>query len=305
MLPNRFPDHGSAPEYNSVDASLWFVIAAHEYLAAAAPAPDVREPLIVAVTAILDGYTHGTRYGIRVDDDGLLACGVPGVQLTWMDAKVGDEVITPRIGKPVEVQALWFNALSGAGEQFASMADSVKWAFARRFPNPAAGCLYDVVDADHVAQRVDARVRPNQILAVGGLPYRLLDGEVARAVVNCVESELLTPLGLRTLAPGDPVYRGHYAGGVAERDRAYHQGTAWPWLTGAFVDAWLNVHGDDASHRAEARHRFVAPLEAHLAVAGLGHVSEIADGDAPHAPRGCPFQAWSLGELIRARALTT
>ena len=149
---------------------------------------------------------------------------------------------------------------------------------------------------------MDGRVRPNQIFAAGGLPYRLVDGDVARAIVECVETELLTPLGLRTLAPSDPAYRGHYEGGGPERDRAYHQGTAWPWLTGAFVDAWLNVHGDDASHRAEARRRFIAPIEAHLPVAGLGHVSEIADGDAPHAPRGCPFQAWSLGELIRARA---
>jgi len=304
MLPNRFPDHGSAPEYNSVDASLWFVIAAHEFLAAATPAPDVRARLVAVVTAILDGYARGTRYGIRRDDDGLLACGTPGVQVTWMDAKVGSEVITPRIGKPVEVQALWFSALSGAGGRFAPMAEEVRVAFALRFPNVAAGCLHDVVDADHVAGRVNASIRPNQIFAVGGLPHTLLNGDVARAVVSRVESDLLTPLGLRTLAPSDPAYRGRYEGNGAERDRAYHQGTAWPWLTGAFVDAWLNVHGDGPAQRAEARRRFVAPIEAHLAVAGLGHVSEIADGDAPHAPRGCPFQAWSLGELIRARART-
>jgi glycogen debranching enzyme len=160
------------------------------------------------------------------------------------------------------------------------------------------------VDVDHVAGRVDACVRPNQIFAVGGLPRAILGGDVARAVVVTVERELLTPLGLRSLAPSDPAYRGRYEGGVAERDGAYHQGTAWPWLMGAFIDAWLNVNGDDDRTRALARDRFVAPLEAHLGVAGLGHVSEIADGDAPHTPRGCPFQAWSLGELIRARART-
>ncbi|HUX24388.1 MAG TPA: amylo-alpha-1,6-glucosidase, partial [Burkholderiales bacterium] len=304
MLPNRFPDDAAAPEYNSVDASLWYVVAVHEFLEAARPETRVRDTLIEACWTILDGYAAGTRYGIRMDSDGLLACGVPGVQLTWMDAKVGDHVVTPRIGKPVEVQALWINALRCVGGRDGAIAEQAQAAFCKRFWNAAAGCLYDVVDADHERGRIDASLRPNQILAVGGLPHALVDGEQARAVVATVERELLTPMGLRSLAPRDPAYRGRYEGGVAERDGAYHQGTVWPWLIAAFVDAWLRVEGDDAAHREQARRRFLAPLQAHLETAGLGHVAEIADGDAPHTPRGCPFQAWSLGELLRALART-
>jgi len=304
MLPNRFPDDAAAPEYNSVDASLWYVVAVHEFLEAARPETRVRDTLIEACWTILDGYAAGTRFGIRMDSDGLLACGVPGVQLTWMDAKLGDHVVTPRIGKPVEVQALWINALRCVGGRDGAIAEQAQAAFGKRFWNAAAGCLYDVVDADHERGRVDASLRPNQILAVGGLPHALVDGEQARAVVATVERELLTPMGLRSLAPRDPAYRGRYEGGVAERDGAYHQGTVWPWLIAAFVDAWLRVEGDDAAHREQARRRFLAPLQAHLETAGLGHVAEIADGDAPHTPRGCPFQAWSLGELLRALART-
>jgi glycogen debranching enzyme len=213
-------------------------------------------------------------------------------------------VITPRIGKPVEIQALWINALRCAGGRHDALADCAQAAFIARFPNPATGCLYDVVDVDHVAGRVDASIRPNQIFAVGGLPHHIVVGETARAVVATVERELVTPVGLRTLARGDPAYQPHCEGGVPERDGAYHQGTVWPWLMGGFVDAWLNVNDDDEAHRAEARQRFLAPLQQHLEVAGLGHVSEIADGDFPHTPRGCPFQAWSLGELLRALART-
>ncbi|MEO8345445.1 MAG: amylo-alpha-1,6-glucosidase [Betaproteobacteria bacterium] len=304
MLPNRYPEHGGTPEYNSVDASLWFVVVVHELIAAAQPDDVVRARLLGAATAILDGYAVGTRFGIRMDEDGLLACGVPGVQLTWMDARVGERVITPRTGKPVEIQALWINALRCTGGSHAAMADRAQAAFSARFWNPATHCLSDVVDVDHVAGNVDASVRPNQIFAVGGLTHRLVDGEVARAVVATVEHELLTPLGLRTLSPGDPAYRPRCEGGVPERDGAYHQGTVWPWLIGGFVDAWLNVHGDDDANRTLARRCFVAPLLDHLQVAGLGHVSEIVDGDPPHTPRGCPFQAWSLGELIRALART-
>jgi predicted glycogen debranching enzyme len=304
MLPNRFADRGDAPEYNAVDASLWFVIVVHELIAAHAPAPDVRARLLAAVTAILDGYASGTRYGIRMDDDGLLACGVAGIALTWMDAKVGDRPITPRTGKPVEVQALWINALRLAGGRCPAIANRAQASFRARFWNAAASCLYDVVDADHVAGRMDASLRPNQILAVGGLPFALVDGGQARSIVDTVERELVTPMGLRSLATTDPAYRSRYEGDVAQRDGAYHQGTAWPWLIGSFVDAWLRVHGDGPAQRAMARERFVAPFDAHLQVAGLGHVSEIADGDWPHEPRGCPFQAWSLGELIRARERT-
>jgi len=299
MLPNRFAEDGSVPEFNSVDASLWFVVVVHEFLVLARPAASVRTQLLRATTAILDGYAAGTRYGIRMDADGLLACGVAGMQLTWMDARVDGRVITPRIGKPVEVQMLWINALRGAGGRYAALAHRAETAFVTRFWNAAADCLYDVVDVDHVAGRNDASVRPNQIFAAGGLPHSI-GGDIARAVVTAVERELLTPLGLRTLASTDPAYQPRYEGDVASRDGAYHQGTAWPWLIGAFVDAWLNVNGHDSVHRGAARARFVAPLLDHLNVAGLGHVSEIADGDPPHTPRGCPFQAWSLGELIRA-----
>lgn len=310
MLPNRFPDAGPAPEYNAVDASLWFIVAAHELLALDRAgqhcAPGTRERLAGTIDAILTGYAEGTRYGIGAAPDALLAAGVPGVQLTWMDAKTGDHVVTPRIGKPVEVQALWINALAiGArlptaqAPRWSALEMRARQAFAARFINPASGALYDVVDVDHAALALDASVRPNQIFAVGGLPFRVLDRNTALPVVNQVERALLTPLGLRSLAPDDAAYIGRYAGAPAERDAAYHQGTVWPWLSGAFVDAWLYVHGDSADSRAQARQRFLAPLLAHLDTAGLGHVSEIADGDAPHQPRGCPFQAWSLGELIR------
>ena len=305
MLPNRFPDHGEAPEFNAVDASLWFVIAVHEFLEAAVPDAALRECLLSAVRAILDGYAAGTRYGIGMEADGLIACGVPGVQLTWMDAKTGDHVVTPRIGKPVEVQALWINALRCAGGSYAAVAERAQQSFDGRFWNADAQCLFDVIDADHVPGRVDASIRPNQIFAVGGLPFALLAGERAAAVVAKVEAELLTPMGLRSLSPADPAHRGHCTGSPTERDGAYHQGTVWPWLTGAFVDAWLRVNGDTAARRKAIRQRCLAPLLAHRdQAAGLGHVSEIADGDAPHTPRGCPFQAWSLGELIRALART-
>lgn len=299
MLPNRFPDGGETPEFNAVDASLWYVIAAYEHMRAASPAPAVQGELMGAIEAILDGYGHGTRYAIGADDDGLLAAGVPGVQLTWMDAKVGDHVVTPRIGKPVEVQALWINALRIGGPRFADLHARARASFEERFWNAETGCLYDVVDVDHQAGRNDAAIRPNQIFAIGGLSFALLDGDRARSVVEVVERDLLTPMGLRSLAPSDPAYRPHYGGGVPERDGAYHQGTVWPWLLGPFVEAWLRVRGDTQETRREATSRFLAPVRANLAGHGLGHVSEIADGAPPHTPHGCPFQAWSLGELIR------
>jgi glycogen debranching enzyme len=248
----------------------------------------------------------GTRYGIRADSDGLLCAGEPGTQLTWMDAKLGDWVVTPRIGKPVEVQALWINALRiGAAwsPRWQDMEVRAHAAFAARFPNPATDGLYDVVDADHVPGQVDGRIRPNQILAVGGLPFPLLEGEAARQVVEVVETRLLTPLGLRTLAPDDPAYVPYYRGGPHERDSAYHQGTAWPWLMGPFVEAWLRVRGNTPAAQRAARRRFLAPLVAHLGTAGLGHVCEVVDAEPPHTPGGCPFQAWSLGELIRIERL--
>jgi predicted glycogen debranching enzyme len=239
-----------------------------------------------------------------MDEDGLIAAGVAGVQLTWMDAKVGDWVVTPRIGKPVEIQALWYNALSIAAHRSPALADLASHtlaSFRHRFWN--VGSLFDVVDVDHHCGQNDAAMRPNQILAVGGMPLALLEPEQAARVIEAVEEQLLTPMGLRSLAPDAPAYQGRYEGDGRARDGAYHQGTVWPWLIGPFVEAWLRQRGFSAEARAEAERRFVAPLREHLNVAGLGHVSEIADGAPPHTPRGCPFQAWSLAELLRMTRL--
>jgi predicted glycogen debranching enzyme len=314
MLPNRFPDRPGQPlEYNSVDAALWYVIAVHDTLAAAArhrhPVPPAeRAALAAAVASILEGYARGTRHGIHLDADGLLAAGLPGLQLTWMDAKVGDRVITPRVGKPIEVQALWLNALRLAAADFPDAPGAGLWprlhergllAFHERFWDPERGHLHDLVDPGHRPGESDPTFRPNQVLAVGGLPLALIEGAAARRIVDAVEARLWTPLGLRTLAPGEPGYAPRYRGGVAERDAAYHQGTAWPWLLGPFVEAWVRVRGSTPEAKAEARARFLAPLLAHLDQAGLGHVSEIADAEPPHTPRGCPFQAWSVGEALR------
>ncbi len=306
MLPNRYPDRGGAPEYNSVDASLWYVIAVHDFLVAAdrlgfEVLPSQQSALRSAVDAILAGYAAGTRYGIRADDDGLLACGSPGVQLTWMDAKVGDWVVTPRSGKPVEIQALWLNALWAAGhwtDRWTQVLAAGTSAFGARFWNDAEGCLFDVVDVDHEPGRNDATFRPNQIFAIGGLPLPLLDGPRATRVVDAVEARLVTPMGLRSLAPGSPGYAPHYEGNGAERDARYHQGTVWPWLIGPFVEAWLRVRGSSRETRREARVRFLSPL-LDLAARSGGQLPEIADAEPPHTPRGCPCQAWSVAEALR------
>jgi glycogen debranching enzyme len=219
-----------------------------------------------------------------------------------MDAKVGDWVVTPRRGKPVEIQALWLNALASAARldgRLETLRERARLAFGRRFWNPERHMLFDVIDVDGATGKVDAACRPNQIFAVGGLPLSLLSSEQARAVVDAVERELWTPLGLRSLERHHPDYQPRYTGGVQSRDGAYHQGTVWPWLMGAFVDAWVKVRGSTPEAKEQARARFVLPLREHLQTAGLGHVSEIADADAPHTPRGCPFQAWSVGELLR------
>jgi predicted glycogen debranching enzyme len=305
MLPNRFPDRGEKPEFNSVDASLWYIIAVYEYLSlrrdqSSDTAIAETKRLHSAVDAILMGYARGTRFNIHADEDGLLACGQPGMQLSWMDAKVGDWVVTPRIGKPVEVQALWLNAL-WIGNRF-----SGKWVelfekgsstFLTRFWN--GSFLFDVVDCDHRSNVNDPSLRPNQIFAVGGLPLPLLEGKRARQVVEIVETNLLTPIGLRSLGPEEPGYMAHYQGNAIQRDGSYHQGTVWPWLIGAFVEAWLRARGNSDQAKIEARSRFLGPFSDHLNDAGLGHISEIADAEPPHTPRGCPFQAWSLGEYIR------
>jgi glycogen debranching enzyme len=217
-----------------------------------------------------------------------------------MDAKVGDWVVTPRIGKPVEVQALWLNALAfaaGLDRSWKRPLEKGMRSFEERFWNPD-GYLHDVVDSDHVSGAVDSTFRPNQIFAVGGLPRAVLrDRKKARAVVDAVEERLWTPMGLRSLDPAQARYTGAYRGGVLERDGSYHQGTVWPWLAGAFIEAWVRVRGETPRARLSARARFLEPL---LARAASGHLAEIADGDSPHLPRGCPFQAWSVGEALRA-----
>ena len=307
MLPNRFPDQGDKPEYNSVDASLWYIIAVHDFLEAMKTGGRKlfewqKKALRQAVEAILTGYSQGARFGIHMDQDYLLAAGVPGVQLTWMDSKIGDWVVTPRTGKPVEVQALWLNALwvaSQFSERWKALFARGQENFGARFWNEQSGSLYDVVDVDHQPGKVDAVFRPNQILAIGGLPISLIEGERAKRVVEAVTQRLWTPLGLRSLAPEESGYTLRYEGGVRERDSAYHQGTVWPWLIGPFVEAWVRVHGESDNAKREARTRFLTPIMEHLNNAGLGHVSEIADADSPHKPRGCPFQAWSVGEALR------
>jgi len=305
MLPNRFPDAGETPEYNTVDAALWFFEAARAYLAYTHDLEFVRDELYPVFADIISWHTRGTRYGIKVDSSGLLASGELGVQLTWMDAKVGDWVITPRRGKPVEIQALWYNALcimedlasrfgsEAAQKRYRHMAAVAQWSFNRLFWNEKLGCLYDVVNGGPP----DPSIRPNQIFAVS-LPHGMLRQDRARRVVEKVEEHLLTPFGLRTLAPSDPLYRGHYTGGPKERDGAYHQGTVWPWLLGPFITAYIKVNGEseEARHQAQA---WLSPLESHLTDAGLGHISEIFEGDAPHRPCGCIAQAWSVAEILR------
>jgi len=306
MLPNRFPDAGEPTEYNSVDGTLWFFEAIRAYADYTGDYEFVRKYLYAVLTDIMAWYVRGTRYGIRIDDSGLLASGAPGVQLTWMDAKVGDWVVTPREGKPVEIQALWYNALrtmedlasrfgdSAAEKRYAKMATVARWSFNRLFWNESTGCLYDVVNGDPP----DASIRPNQILAVS-LHYGMVARGRAHAIVDVVARELLTPYGLRTLARSDPHYVGHYAGDQHARDSAYHQGTVWPWLLGPFLSAYVAVNGGTAEARMQAA-KWLGPFHQHLREAGLGQVSEILDGDPPHRPRGCIAQAWSVAELLRA-----
>jgi len=303
MLPNRFPDGGEAPEYNSVDAALWYFVAAHRYLEASGDEAFVLGELIPVLDDIVAWHERGTRHGIRVDADGLLRAGESGVPLTWMDAKVGDRAVTPRHGKPVEIQALWYNALSiladlkkraGSAAEAAALlsrAKAVKERFVDVFWNAEAGCLFDVVDGD----RKDASIRPNQVFALS-LPYPLLPKDKARAVLAIIEEMLLTPYGLRSLAPGDPAYHGRYEGGPAERDASYHQGAVWSWLLGPYAEALVKTGGAVGKPKARKALEGIAP---HLLEEGLGTISEIFDGDAPHAAHGCPAQAWSVGEVLR------
>lgn len=304
LLPNRFPDGGEAAEYNTVDATLWYFIAIDDYTRASRDRGLARE-LYPVLADIVDWHARGTRHGIRMDDrDGLLAAGESGVQLTWMDAKVGDWVVTPRIGKPVEINALWINALAIlerlAREQedmprarmLKSLIARARASFAGRFWSAKDGYLYDVIDTPEGVD--DASLRPNQVFAVS-LPENLLSTEQARAVVDACAAHLLTSQGLRSLAPCDPRYTGHYGGGPLERDGAYHQGTVWSWLLGPFALAHYRAHGD-----ARAARSFLEPVALHLAEGCLGSVSEIFSGNPPHEPEGCFAQAWGVAETLRA-----
>lgn len=304
MLPNRWPDSGEVPEYNTVDATLWFFETIGALIRQTRDYEFLRSNLIEILYDIIDWHVRGTRFGIRVQENGLLHCGEAGSQLTWMDAKVNGVPVTPRVGMPVEIQALWYNALrlmqyfsselgdAVRAERYDSMAKKARSSFNALFWNAAISSLYDVVDGDWR----DGSIRPNQIFAVA-LTHPLIDGERAREVVDCVEHELLTQFGLRTLSPADSGYVGRCEGPPAIRDAAYHQGTVWSWLLGPFVTAYLRVHDNSAGSRQQAR-TWLGGMEEHLNDAGLGQISEIFDGDPPHHPRGCIAQAWSVGELM-------
>ena len=306
MLPNRFPDVGSEAEYNTVDATLWYFEAIRAYAEKTNDFDFVRNELYAKLADVVFCHLRGTRYNIHVDTDGLLYAGEDGTQLTWMDAKYGDEVFTPRRGKPVEIQALWYNALrimadfaerfehAEDAKRFSQMAEIAKEHFNRTFWNEAEQCLFDVA----VNGKRDASVRPNQIFAVS-LNYAILDDkEKAKKVVEKVEKELLTPFGLRSLAPDDEQYRPIYTGSPFERDSAYHQGTVWAWLIGGFVDA-LRKFSENAEETEAKITKILEGFEAHLSEAGIGQISEIFDADAPFKPRGCFAQAWSVAEVLR------
>src|SRR3984893_4733055 len=301
MLPINFPDAGGRPEYNTVDAALWFFEAVRQYFAATQDIETLAK-LFLVMSQMIDAHMAGTRYHIHVDQaDGLLYAGEPGVQLTWMDAKVADWVVTPRIGKPVEINALWFNALetmaslapaaNKSAEPFTKLAERVKQSFFK-FWNDRAGYCYDVLDAPGIGN--DAALRPNQIFAVS-LPQSPLPPKQQKAVVDICARRLVTSYGLRSLAQTEPGYQGHYGGNSRERDGAYHQGTVWGWLLGPFVLAHLRVYAD-----RDVALSFLEPLGKQIHSHGLGTLSEIFDGEPPFTPRGCIAQAWTVAEVLRA-----
>jgi predicted glycogen debranching enzyme len=311
LLPNRFSDAaGGLPEYNTGDATLWMFQALRQWLEAGGDRGFLRDKFYPAAREIIEWHRRGTHYNIHVDpEDHLLFAGWPGTQLTWMDAKVGDWVVTPRHGKPVEINALWHGALrlmsewaqelqdAPRAQEYREEADAVEAGFRRRFWNESRQCLYDVITADGPV----TKVRPNQIFAVS-LPHALLDRDQQQAVVRTVERQLLTPVGLRTLERGDPEYKPHYQGSPWERDAAYHQGTVWPWLLGPFVDAYLNAFGK-TPETLEFCRGLIESLEAEAAKSGcVNSIAEIYDAEEPRRPRGCPAQAWSVAEAARVRA---
>jgi predicted glycogen debranching enzyme len=303
MLPNTFPDAQGPPDYNAVDATLWLFEAARQYLEYSNDVEFVRMQFYDKLKDIVEWHVRGARFGIHMDTDGLLTAGDPTTQLTWMDARIGNRPVTSRNGKPVEIQALWYNALrftarlakdfgdENAGAFHEELAAKTAMNFDASFWNEEAGCLYDVIDCD----RRDSSLRPNQVIALS-LGYCAIPETRARRILAVVEKGLLTPFGLRTLAPSEPGYRGRYEGSVADRDAAYHQGTVWPWLLGPFITADLRFNGDAARQRVTG---LLDPLRAFALSRGTGHIPEIFDGDPPHEPRGCFSQAWSVAEILR------
>ncbi len=299
MLPNRFPEAGESPDYNTVDAALWYFEAVRAYYSETGDLGLVKK-LFPVLEDMVAYHRTGTRYNIHVDpEDGLLYAGIPGKQLTWMDVKIGDWVVTPRIGKPVEINALWFNALNSMagfasalslpGSDYLALADRVRKSF-RRFWNESRGYCYDVLDGP---DGDDPALRPNQLLAVS-LFYSPLDIDHQKAIVDVCLQKLLTPVGMRSLGPDEAPYAGRYTGDVYARDSVYHQGTTWGWLIGPFVEAHLRVYGD-----VDTANGFLIPLQEQIREHGLGSLSEIYDGDSPHTPGGAIAQAWSVAELLR------
>jgi predicted glycogen debranching enzyme len=307
MVPNRFPDAGEHPEYNAIDASLWFVHAVDRYRSYSEDETRVKQQAWPAIKQILDGYRRGTRFGIHQDRDGLIAGGLVGAQLTWMDVRVDERPVTPRHGKPVEVQALWVRALA-IGEDLAARYGETEYAnmcrkdreqairsFRHRFWCEASGYLYDVIDGP---AGDDSTLRPNQLYAIA-FGDGLVSKDQANRILDVIRTRLLTPVGVRTLPADDPRYHAHYEGGVVDRDSAYHQGTVWSFLLGPFVTAWTKTKGGTSKAKKQAR-EFLQGIERHLDDACLGQVSEIFDAEPPHTPRGCPAQAWSVAEPLRA-----
>lgn len=303
MLPNRFQDNGEAPEYNNVDGTLWYFISIYKYLQATNDKHFVLNEILPVLRDIIEWHYKGTRYNIHVTDDGLLYSGEAGVQLTWMDAKVGDWVVTPRSGKAVEIQALWYNALmiysellslnkeKNEAKLISEKASFVKQSFGQQFWNKENNYLYDVIDGESK----DSTLRPNQLFAIS-LPYSLIEDEEAKAVLKIVQEKLFTPVGLKSLPAEDSRYIGIYGGDAFHRDAAYHQGTVWSWLLGAYIDTIIKVKGKNS--KATAR-KIIDAFKYHLNEGCIGSVSEIFDADAPHHPRGCIAQAWGLAEILR------
>jgi len=307
LLPNHFAEDSNRPMYNTVDAALWFINATYHYIRTTGDKNFARKKLWSTLNDIIDYYIKGTYYHVRMDDDGLINLPEEAAQLTWMDSQIGDWIVTPRSGKPVEVNALWYNALCilrdlaeefaerEIQERYANLAEKVKASFLALFWNEKDGCLYDRVEDNFQ----DPTLRPNQLLALS-LPHPLLTGDRAVSALTMVRKELCTTFGFRTLSQGSAQYEGLYRGDMMSREGATHQGTVWPWLIGPYADALRNVYGTTEAVKREMQ-QMIMPFIAHLQQVGLGTVSEMFDGDPPHEARGCVARAWSVAEILRVQ----